>query len=124
MATDHHDEIDESLLDCFLELGLKERIQSVANFANAVERLRRIRSTDDISIWSAGDLRVRQWMLTLPHRLRYALAYDHRLCRTVLDVFVRALLAFERRRARGILGHGGAHGHRRRVGAGRDERRM
>lgn len=39
--------IDESLLDCFLELGLHERIQSAANFANAVEKLRRIRSADD-----------------------------------------------------------------------------
>jgi len=50
MATechDQHDAIDESLLDCFLELGLKERIQSAANLANAVERLRRIRSADD-----------------------------------------------------------------------------
>ena len=41
------DPIDESLLDCFLELGLKERIQSAANFANAVEKLRRIRSAGD-----------------------------------------------------------------------------
>ena len=40
------DAIDESLLDWFLELGLKERIQSAANFANAVEKLRRIRSAD------------------------------------------------------------------------------
>ena len=44
---DQDDAIDESLLDCFLELGLKERIQSAANFANAVERLRRLRSADD-----------------------------------------------------------------------------
>jgi hypothetical protein len=35
------------LLDCFLELSLKERIQSAANFANAVERLRRLRSAND-----------------------------------------------------------------------------
>jgi len=42
-----HDPIDESLLDCFIELGLKERIQSAANFANAIERLRRLRSADD-----------------------------------------------------------------------------
>ena len=57
-----------------------------------------------------GDLPVRQWVLTLPHRLRYALAYDHRLCRAVLAVFVRALLAFERRRwrARGLVGRAGA----------------
>ena len=41
------DAIDESLLDCFLELSLKERIASAANFANAVQRLRRIRSADD-----------------------------------------------------------------------------
>jgi hypothetical protein len=36
--------------------------------------------------------------------------YDHQLCRAVLAVFVRALLAFERRRARaeGIEGRGGA----------------
>jgi hypothetical protein len=43
MGTDgdrDHDAIDESLLECYLELSLKERIQSAANFANAVERLR------------------------------------------------------------------------------------
>jgi len=57
-----------------------------------------------------GDLPVRQWVLTLPHRLRYALAYDPPLCRAVLGVFVRAGLAFERRRARvrGVVGRGGA----------------
>ncbi len=57
-----------------------------------------------------GDVPIRQWVLTLPHRLRYKLAYDHSLCRAVLAVFVRALLAFERRRARehGIAGRGGA----------------
>ena len=43
---------------------------------------------------------MRQWVLTLPYRLRYALAWDHRLCRAVLAVFVRAVLSFERRRAR------------------------
>ena len=57
-----------------------------------------------------GDLPVRQWVLTLPHRLRYALAYDPPLCRAVLAVFVRALLGFQRRRARarGVVGRGGA----------------
>ncbi|MGH3638866.1 MAG: transposase zinc-binding domain-containing protein [Mycobacterium sp.] len=57
-----------------------------------------------------GGLPIRQWVLTLPHRLRYALAYDHRLCRAVLAVFVRAVLRAERRRARaqGIEGRGGA----------------
>ena len=29
------------------------------------------------------DVPVRQWVLSVPHRLRYRLAYDHRLCRTV-----------------------------------------
>ena len=57
-----------------------------------------------------GDLPVRQWVLTLPHRLRYALAYDHRLCRAVLGVFVRAVLSSERRRA-------GVHRARGRGGA-------
>lgn len=28
-----------------------------------------------------GGLLVWQWVLTLPHRLRYALARDHKLCR-------------------------------------------
>jgi hypothetical protein len=57
-----------------------------------------------------GGLPVRQWVLTLPHRLRYRLAYDHRLCRIVLGVFARALLGFERRRGRehGVEGRGGA----------------
>ena len=50
MDTDRYERdtaIDETLADCFLELGLKERIQSAANFANAVEKLRRLRSADD-----------------------------------------------------------------------------
>jgi len=42
---------------------------------------------------------IRQWVLTLPHRLRYQLAWDHTLCRAVLAVYARALLGFERRRA-------------------------
>ena len=56
-----------------------------------------------------GGLPVRQWVLTLPYRLRYALAWDHRLCRAVLRVFIRALLGFERSRAerRGIRGGAG-----------------
>jgi hypothetical protein len=38
-----------------------------------------------------ADVQVRQCVLSVPHRLRYRLAYHHRLCRTVLHVFVRAL---------------------------------
>ena len=47
-----------------------------------------------------ADVPVRQWVLSVPHRLRYRLAYDHRLCRTALSVFVRALRSAYRRRAR------------------------
>src|SRR5262249_15542549 len=43
---------------------------------------------------------VRQWVLTVPHRLRYRLAFDHALCRAVIAVFVRAVLGWDRRRAR------------------------
>ncbi|MCC6848742.1 MAG: transposase [Deltaproteobacteria bacterium] len=43
---------------------------------------------------------MRQWVLSLPFRLRYVLAFDHALCRKVLAVHVRALRAFYRRRAR------------------------
>lgn len=46
------------------------------------------------------DVPIRQWVLSVPHRLRYRLAYDHRLCRTVLGVFVRALRTAYRRGAR------------------------
>jgi hypothetical protein len=44
-----------------------------------------------------ADVPVRQWVLSLPHRLRYRLAYDHRRCRAVLQVFVRALRSAHRR---------------------------
>jgi len=43
----------------------------------------------------------RQWGLTVPHRLRYRLAFDHALCRAVVGVFVRAVLGGYRRRAGG-----------------------
>ena len=39
-------------------------------------------------------------MLTVPYRLRYRLAWDHALCRALLGVYVRALLAFYARTAR------------------------
>ncbi|MGH7332126.1 MAG: transposase zinc-binding domain-containing protein, partial [Candidatus Rokuibacteriota bacterium] len=50
---------------------------------------------------------VRQWVLSLPHWLRYALAWDHGLCRAVLAAYVRALLGFQRGRAHRLgLGKG------------------
>ena len=43
---------------------------------------------------------VRQWVLSLPYRLRYRLAWDHALCRAVVGRTMRAILGFLRRRAR------------------------
>jgi hypothetical protein len=43
---------------------------------------------------------IRQWVLTLPYRLRYRCAYDARLTSEVLRAFVRSLFAELRRRAR------------------------
>ncbi len=43
---------------------------------------------------------VRQWVLTLPYRLRYRLAWDHELCGAVLGVYARGLLDFSARTAR------------------------
>jgi hypothetical protein len=43
---------------------------------------------------------VRQWVLSLPHRLRYLLAWDHTRARAVLGVSARVLLGFHRHRAR------------------------
>ncbi len=54
---------------------------------------------------------VRQWVLTLPPRLRYRLAWDHDLCRAVVGVSVRTVLGFLRHVARlaGVVdGRGGA----------------
>jgi len=49
---------------------------------------------------------VRQWVLSLPYRLRYLLAWDHGLSRAVLTVYARRLLECYRRdaRRRGIAG--------------------
>jgi hypothetical protein len=41
-----------------------------------------------------------EWVLSLPYRLRYQLAWDHDLCRAVVGVFLRAVLGFLRARAR------------------------
>jgi hypothetical protein len=48
--------------------------------------------------------------VSLPHRLRHLLAWDHALCRAVTGVFVRAVLGFLRRRARQAAAHGGRSG--------------
>lgn len=46
------------------------------------------------------DAPVRQWVLSVPYRLRYLLAWDHELCRAVVGVYVRAVVGFLRARAR------------------------
>jgi len=64
---------------------------------------------------------VRQWVLSLPHGIRYVLAWDHILCRAVVGVFMRAVLGFLRRRARErhdvANGRGGAVAMIQRFGA-------
>jgi hypothetical protein len=45
------------------------------------------------------DVPIRQWVLTLPNRLRYRLAWDHDGCRAVTGLFVRAVFGFLRHRA-------------------------
>jgi len=43
---------------------------------------------------------VRQWVLTMPYRLRYQMAWNHRLSRAVLRMYTRALRDVYRRDAR------------------------
>ena len=63
---------------------------------------------------------IREWVLTLPPRLRYLLAWDHALCRAVVAVYLRAVLGWLRRQARrrGVAGgRGGAVAVVQRFGA-------
>jgi hypothetical protein len=46
------------------------------------------------------DVPVRQWVLTVPRRLRYLQAWNHGLTRAVVGVFMRGVLGWLRRRAR------------------------
>jgi hypothetical protein len=46
------------------------------------------------------DVSVRQWVLSLPYRLRYRLAWDHDQCRRVAAVFLRAVFRLLREQAR------------------------
>ncbi len=46
------------------------------------------------------DVPVRQWVLTLPHRLRYLLAWRHDLCKAVVRVLLREVHRHLRTRAR------------------------
>jgi len=51
---------------------------------------------------------VRQWVLTVPHALRYRLGYDHNLCRRVHEVFRRALFRHYRDRCAQPEGQSGS----------------
>jgi len=48
------------------------------------------------------DVPVRQWVLSLPHRLRYRLAWDHDLCHRVTAVFLCAVFRLLRDHARAV----------------------
>jgi hypothetical protein len=47
---------------------------------------------------------VRQWVCSLPWKIRYAVGYDRKLCADVLDAFVRSLMRSLRRRAKKKIG--------------------
>ena len=54
------------------------------------------------------DVAVRQWVLSLPHRLRYQLAWRHDVCREVIGIFMHAVL----RALRAAAERGGVEGGR------------
>jgi hypothetical protein len=54
------------------------------------------------------DVPVRQWVLSLPHRLRYLLAWDHDLCRAVAAILAQAVF----RRLEDRAGDAGIRGGR------------
>jgi hypothetical protein len=56
------------------------------------------------------DVPVRQWVLSLPYRLRYLLAWDHDLCRAVAGVLSQAVFRLLRERARDAGVEGGRSG--------------
>src|ERR1043166_4137055 len=67
------------------------------------------------------DVRVRQWVLSPPHALRYRVAYDFQLLAVLVRMFIRAIFSSLRRRARacGILrGQCGAVAFVQRFGSG------
>jgi hypothetical protein len=46
----------------------------------------------------------RQWVLSLPFKLRYRMAYDSKLMGEILNIFVRTVFGELRRRAREAFG--------------------
>jgi hypothetical protein len=43
---------------------------------------------------------IRQWVLTLPLRIRYLIAFDKKMCRSIKRIFISALTTWLRRKAR------------------------
>jgi Putative transposase/Transposase zinc-binding domain len=56
------------------------------------------------------DVPIRQWVLSVPFRLRYQLAWNHDLCREVAGLFVRAVFRVLANRARDVGIEGGRGG--------------
>jgi len=48
------------------------------------------------------DVPYRQWVLSLPHRVRFLCAYDHSICTAVRRILMRAIQGHYRRRAEGL----------------------
>jgi hypothetical protein len=53
-----------------------------------------------LSLSQLWQVPIRQWVCSLPWRLRYAMGYDRRLCADVLAVFIAALRRSLRHRAK------------------------
>jgi len=49
------------------------------------------------------DIPMRQWVLSLPFRLRLVLAFDHKLLSKVLAAYLRAVFAWQKRRAKALF---------------------
>jgi hypothetical protein len=56
------------------------------------------------------DVPIRQWVLSVPYRLRYQLAWDHALCRAVAAIMVRSICRVLADRARDVGVEGGRGG--------------
>ncbi len=84
---DHLDEFLRAAVDRADGAGLPEFIS------------REFREFLTCGVLAHGFARGRQWVLTLPYRLRYLLAWDHGLSRAVLTAHARALRDFYRQQA-------------------------
>jgi hypothetical protein len=102
LSRDRRREPEKTLLHALVRENLepflaaaRERSPSGRGFPAHVER-------DLRAYLDCGMVPVRQWVLSLPRRLRFRAARDPRLVSRLLDVFTRALFAWLRRRARAL----------------------